>query len=56
MGMRGLYHVFKGRHEDGLVWTQGGLRRKRAREQAQLVREQRADLARQREERDRRAT
>lgn len=52
MGLRGLYHIYKGRHEDGIVWTQGGLKRKREREQAQLVREQRADLARQQAERE----
>lgn len=48
MKIRGLYHVIKGRNEDGLVLTEGGLRRKREREQARLVREQRAELERQR--------
>ena len=52
MGLRGIYHIIKGRHEDGIVLTQGGLKRKREREQAQLVREQRAELERQRLERE----
>ena len=39
--------------EEGVVLSDRGLRRKRAREQAQLVREQRAELERQREERER---
>jgi DNA-binding PadR family transcriptional regulator len=48
MKIRGLYHVLRDRKEDGLVFTEEGLRRKRDREQAQLVREQRAEIARQR--------
>ena len=52
MKIRGLYHVLRDRETEGIVLTAGGLRRKREREAAQLVREQRAELARQREERE----
>lgn len=51
MGVRGIYWIIKGRKEDGIVFTTGGLRRKREREQARLVREQRAELRRQQRER-----
>lgn len=38
--------------EDGVVFSDKGLRRRREREHAQLVREQRAELQRQRLERE----
>lgn len=51
MKIRGLRHILRDRKDEGIVVTSEGLRRKREREAAQLVREQRAELARQREER-----
>jgi hypothetical protein len=52
MRIRGLLWVLRDRKTEGLHVTEGGLRRSREAEAAQLVREQRAELARQRAERE----
>lgn len=52
MRIRSPYWAIRNRKRDGLHFTEAGMRRRREADAAALVREQRAELARQKAERE----